>query len=118
VRRSLVLAAVLALAAPLAGGLVVGDAIAQPDPNGFTPPPPEPPEGTVMRQPEHLTARPSGFWTSNRPAVGGAYRYRIMGMGAIVLLITIFFLRRMLRRVSATRTTSTVRVSAPRQRDR
>ncbi len=30
---------------------------------------------------EILTDRPSGFWTSNRPAVGGAYRYRLMLIG-------------------------------------
>ena len=35
---------------------------------------------------EVLYNRPSGFWTSNRPAVGGAYRYRLMGIGAAVAL--------------------------------
>jgi hypothetical protein len=33
---------------------------------------------------EYLANRPSGFWTSNRPAVGGAYRYRLLGIGIVV----------------------------------
>jgi hypothetical protein len=34
---------------------------------------------------EILSDRPSGFWTSNRPAEGGAYRYRLMLVGFAVL---------------------------------
>ena len=64
-------------------------------------PPPEP--GSVMRRPEHLSHRPSGFWTSNRPAKGGAYRWEHMACGAVVLAIAVFFLVRMLRRVSCER---------------
>jgi hypothetical protein len=33
---------------------------------------------------EYLTDRPSGFWTSNRPAVGGSYRYRLLGIGVVI----------------------------------
>ena len=33
---------------------------------------------------EYLANRPSGFWTSNRPAVGGAYRYRLLIIGVVV----------------------------------
>jgi hypothetical protein len=33
------------------------------------------------RQPEQLEHRPSGFWTSNRPAEHGAYRWRLLGLG-------------------------------------
>lgn len=44
--------------------------------------------GTVMREPERLQHKPSGFWTSGRPAVGGAYRYRLLGIGVAVLVIT------------------------------
>jgi hypothetical protein len=40
-----------------------------------------------MRQPEVLTEKPSGFWTSNRPAVGGAYRYRMMLVGIAIAAI-------------------------------
>ncbi len=35
---------------------------------------------------EILYNRPSGFWTSNRPAVGGAYRYRLLGLGCAIAL--------------------------------
>ena len=107
--RSLALALALAVAAPTAAVLVVRDASAQPNPGGFvpsdSPPPGEPAPGSVMRQPEHLTARPSGFWTSTRPAVGGAYRWRIMAMGLAALAITAFFTVRLLRRTSAARPT-------------
>lgn len=43
---------------------------------------------TVMREPERLQHKPSGFWTSGRPAVGGAYRYRLLGIGVAVLVLT------------------------------
>lgn len=36
---------------------------------------------------EVLSERPSGFWTSNRPAVGGAYRYRLLGIGVAIVLV-------------------------------
>lgn len=35
---------------------------------------------------EILVNRPSGFWTSNRPAEGGAYRYRLLGIGLAIML--------------------------------
>lgn len=35
---------------------------------------------------EVLVNRPSGFWTSNRPAVGGAYRYRLLLIGVAIAL--------------------------------
>jgi hypothetical protein len=44
--------------------------------------------GSVMRRPEPLLQKPSGFWTSGRPAVGGAYRYRLLAIGTGVLLVT------------------------------
>lgn len=43
---------------------------------------------TAMREPERLQYKPSGFWTSGRPAVGGAYRYRLLGIGVAVLVLT------------------------------
>ncbi len=46
----------------------------------------EPP--TVERPHEILSDRPSGFWTSNRPAVGGAYKYRLLEIGCAVALLT------------------------------
>ena len=32
--------------------------------------------------------RPSGFWTSTRPAVNGAYRYRLLGIGVALIGVT------------------------------
>jgi len=29
--------------------------------------------------------RPSGFWTSTRPATNGAYRYRLLGIGLALI---------------------------------
>jgi len=33
---------------------------------------------------EILSTRPSGFWTSNRPATNGAYRWRLLGIGVVL----------------------------------
>jgi hypothetical protein len=52
---------------------------------------------------EILNERPSGFWTSNRPAVNGAYRYRLLLVGLGVLGVTAYFVVRALRRASAER---------------
>jgi hypothetical protein len=46
----------------------------------------EPP--TVERPHEILSDRPSGFWTSNRPAVGGAYKWRLLELGCAITLLT------------------------------
>jgi len=43
---------------------------------------------------EIIYTRPSGFWTSNRPAVNGAYRYRLLGIGVgIVGIMGLVILR-------------------------
>ncbi|MGE5180869.1 MAG: hypothetical protein ACM31C_02345 [Acidobacteriota bacterium] len=47
---------------------------------------------------EILYNRPSGFWTSNRPAVGGAYRYRLLLLGVGISGLTGYLLWRSLRR--------------------
>ena len=52
---------------------------------------------------EILINRPSGFWTSNRPAVGGAYRWRLLGIGVVVAAITGYGMLRLVRRASAER---------------
>ena len=52
---------------------------------------------------EILTQRPSGFWTSNRPAVGGAYRWRLLGIGVAILGATGFGMLRLVRRANAER---------------
>lgn len=59
--------------------------------------------GTPPHTHEFLTERPSGFWTSNRPAVGGAYRYRLLGLGVIITGVTAFFVVRALRKAGAAR---------------
>ena len=39
---------------------------------------------STMKTPEILNEKPSGFWTSNRPAKDGAYYYWMMGIGIAV----------------------------------
>lgn len=55
------------------------------------PPPPRP----------QLTEKPSGFWTSTRPAKGGAYRYRMLGIGVAIAAATGFIMLRVIRKHGA-----------------
>lgn len=64
-------------------------------PADITPQPPRPHE--VLRE------RPSGFWTSNRPAEGGAYRWRLLGIGVGLLAVTGFVTLRLVRRANRQR---------------
>ncbi len=52
---------------------------------------------------EIIYTRPSGFWTSNRPAVGGAYRWRLLGIGTAIALITGLGMWRLVKRANAER---------------
>jgi len=52
---------------------------------------------------EIIYTRPSGFWTSNRPAVGGAYRWRLLGIGVVILAITGYGMLRLVKRANAER---------------
>jgi hypothetical protein len=52
---------------------------------------------------EIIYTRPSGFWTSNRPAVGGAYRWRLLGIGVVVGAVTGYAMLRLVRRANAER---------------
>ena len=52
---------------------------------------------------EVIYNRPSGFWTSNRPAVGGAYRYRMLGVGLVVLMGMGFVTWRVVRKANRDR---------------
>ncbi len=52
---------------------------------------------------EILYNRPSGFWTSNRPAVGGAYRYRLLLLGVGISGLTGYLLWKLVRRTTAQR---------------
>jgi len=92
VRRILaVFGLVLALAVP---------ALGQPAPDEAPPPPASSRE---PGKPEYMNTKTSGFGLPNVPARGGAYRYRLMGIGAGVLAITAFFTVRYLRRINRTR---------------
>jgi hypothetical protein len=55
------------------------------------------------RKPEVLRERPSGFWTSNRPAQGGAYRWRLLGIGEVLVGVTGLLMWRHVRRANAER---------------
>jgi hypothetical protein len=48
-----------------------------------------------------LTEKPSGFWTSTRPARGGAYRYRMLGIGVALAAATGLVTWRIVRRHGA-----------------
>lgn len=93
----------------------IGDEHAAPANTGANPvavPWAKPPaEGHAMREPQQLSNRPSGFWTSNRPAVGGAYRWRMLGVGLVVLTLTMFFVLRLLIRTSRASRANTARSS-------
>lgn len=52
---------------------------------------------------EVLSARPSGFWTSNRPAEGGAYRWRLLGIGVVIAAVTGYGMLRLIKRANAER---------------
>ncbi len=52
---------------------------------------------TEERPHEILSDRPSGFWTSNRPAVGGAYKYRLLAIGVVVAGLTGFLMIRLVK---------------------
>lgn len=60
----------------------------------------EPPR---TQQHEVLTDRPSGFWTSTRPAVNGAYRYKLLGVGLVIAVVTGVAMLRLIKRANADR---------------
>ncbi|HEY4241543.1 MAG TPA: hypothetical protein VGM88_17095 [Kofleriaceae bacterium] len=63
--------------------------------------------GVAVAEPPHtheiLYARPSGFWTSNRPAIGGAYRYRLLGIGCALALGMGWMMWRFVKKANAER---------------
>jgi hypothetical protein len=63
---------------------------------------------------EVLTDRPSGFWTSNRPAVGGAYRYRLLLLGCAIALTTGWLTWRLIKRANAARAAAPPRPTSDR----
>ena len=52
---------------------------------------------------EIIYTRPSGFWTSNRPAEGGAYRWRLLGIGVGLIGVTGYLMLRLIKRANAER---------------
>jgi len=52
---------------------------------------------------EILSNRPSGFWTSNRPATNGAYRWRLLGIGVVLVIVTGIGMLRLVKRANAER---------------
>lgn len=63
-------------------------------------------------QPVPATERPevrqepigrSGFWTNPYPAKGGAYRWRMMAVGGVLLAATGYLMWRLLKKASAER---------------
>lgn len=75
-------------------GLVLGLALAAAAPSARAEPP------TTH---EVIYTRPSGFWTSNRPAVGGAYRWRLLGIGVVIAALTGYGMLRLVKRANAER---------------
>ena len=95
VLRRLILVALVGLGLSLAidpsGGLGLGPRAAFAEPK------------LTERKVEVLTHRPSGFWTSNRPAVGGAYRWRLLGIGVVLAAGAGYMMWRLTRRANAER---------------
>jgi len=52
---------------------------------------------------EVIYTKPSGFWTSNKPATGGSYRWRLLGVGGVMLGLTGIIMLRLVRRANADR---------------
>jgi hypothetical protein len=63
----------------------------------------EKPVPITERRHEILSERTSGFWTSNRPAKHGAYRWRLLYVGIGLAAVTGFVLYRVLRRATVQR---------------
>lgn len=85
VRSLIVIGLALGLTLGVAG-MTVTPARAQassPKPDEPPMPPPPPPTAEEMRP-----AKPSGFWGSGRPSQGGAYRYRLLGVGVSLVILT------------------------------
>lgn len=91
--RRLVLVAIVALGCGLGLGLGSGPAAAEPP--------------MTTRKVEVLQHRPSGFWTSNRPATGGAYRWRLLGIGVVLASGAGLLMWRLTRRANAERVART-----------
>lgn len=103
--RRLALAAIVALGLGLGLGSGISAAVAAPapPPAASSEPPASEPPPPRQRQVEVLQHRPSGFWTSNRPATGGAYRWRMLGIGVVLAAGAGLLMWRLTRRANAER---------------
>jgi hypothetical protein len=54
-------------------------------------------------RPDEAVRGRSGFWTSSKPAEGGAYRWRLLGIGVGLIGITGFVMMRMVKKANADR---------------
>jgi hypothetical protein len=52
---------------------------------------------------EVIYTKPSGFWTSNQPAKGGSYRWRLLAIGVVLVAITGFGMLRLVKKAAAER---------------
>lgn len=97
--------------------LAFGAASAQPDPTAqpdqTARPAPSDVEGRTiepghrMPQPQLMNEKPSGFRMDGTPAKGGAYRYRLMIVGAFCVMLTAGLVARYLRKINRERTART-----------
>jgi hypothetical protein len=68
------------------------------------------PSDPARDQPTKEYRRPSGFWTSTRPATNGAYRYRLLGIGIALIGATGAVMVLLVGRANANRTGRAVMV--------
>lgn len=101
-RRARALALLLGLAAgaPAAGAPAAALAAA---PEPVAAQPAGPPQTREPGRPEYIAHKTSGFGLPNVPAKGGAYRYRLMGIGLAVFAVTAVIVGRYLRRLERAR---------------
>ena len=71
---------------------------------------------TTSRPVEILRHKPSGFWTSNRPAQGGAYRWRLLGIGVVLASGFGVLMWRLTRRANAAREGQPTLAELPRRK--
>lgn len=73
-------------------------------------------EGTVTAPEDQVQGGRSGFWTSRAPSQGGAYRWRLLGLGVAIASITGYALVRVIQRASSqnkAQALPTARATAP-----
>jgi hypothetical protein len=64
---------------------------------------PQPSEAPTQVEPPAL--RPSGFWGTTQRATGGAYRWKLLGIGVVLAAVTGAVMLRLVRRANSQRRT-------------